>query len=103
MQYDELTDEQKVIWDTAYDVGHNEGYDAGWEAYGENNFDWDEGHTDGFNEGIKAEQDRIQSVLQMMFEAALNMGQGNKAVQYRQMMDLLTPVEINHNLADDDF
>lgn len=96
MDYEDLTDEQKEIWDIAHEEGYNEGFDAGQD------FGWDEavsnsqndGYNDGYQDGILAEQERIQSVLSMMFESALNMGQGNKAVQYRHAMDLLRPVEM---------
>lgn len=97
MKYEDLTPEDQEVWDAAYD----EGFDAGMEAYGENNFDWDEGYTDGYNEGVQAEQNRIQYVLNMMFESALNMGQGNKAVQYKHAMDLLRPVQIRDDIEDD--
>ncbi len=107
MNYDELTDREKEIWDMAYEQGH----DAGWDEYAENfsSDDWDnayeegehEGFNAGFEKGVLTERQRVQDVLNMMFEAALNMGQGNKAVQYRQMMDLLTPVQIQQ--TEDDF
>jgi hypothetical protein len=71
MKYEDLTPEQKEI------------YDFGFQA--------------GKGEGVKAEQERIQYVLNMMFESALNMGQGNKAVQYKHAMDLLRPVNIDYS------
>lgn len=92
MNYDKLTEEQQEIWDA--------GYDAGWEAYG--NEPDVEDYRDGYQDGVIAERERVQSILQMMFEASLNMGQGNKAVQYKNIMDLLRPVEIN-NVPDDSF
>jgi hypothetical protein len=33
----------------------------------------------------------------MMFDSSLNMGQGNKAVQYKHAMDLLRPVSIDYS------
>jgi len=97
MNYDDLTEEQQEIWDKA----HDEGYDKGWNDYAENSAteDYDEGFQEGLAEGAKLEQARIQSVLQMMFDAALNMGQGNKAVQYRHAMELLTPINYQYNEA----
>lgn len=111
MDYEDLTPEQKEIWDIAYEEGYDSGFDSGQD------FGWDEAvaHFDnkdddeyesfsaGFEKGVLVEQQRIQDVLTMMFEAALNMGQGNKAVQYRNVMDLLRPVEINNDLEDEEF
>lgn len=97
MNYEDLTYEEQAVWDTAYDVGFDEGFDAGMEAELTDTSTFDEGYNEGFADGAKAEQDRIQSVLQMMFDASLNMGQGNKAVQYRNAMDLLRPVKIDYS------
>ena len=108
MIYDELTPEQKNIWDYAYEQGHDEGWergqDFGWdEATSQaKNDEYDTGYHNGYLSGMKAEQDRIQAVLGMMFESALNMGQGNKAVQYKHAMDLLRPIELKP-IVDDDF
>lgn len=99
MNYEDLTEDQKEIWDVAYEEGHNSGFDSGQD------FGWDEGYEaarangsdeydDGYHAGVLAERQRVQDVLQMMFDAALNMGQGNKAVQYKNTMDLLRPVDI---------
>jgi hypothetical protein len=90
MDYDELTPEQQEIWDAAYE----EGWDAGFAS--ETGYD-QEAYNDGFKEGAKAEQARIQYVLNMMFESSLNMGHGNKAVQYRHAMDLLRPIQIDYS------
>ncbi len=115
MNYDDLTPEEKDIWDTGYAAGHDVGYEDGWNEYAENSAtdDYDqgfdeglgkgeyEGFKSGFEKGVLAERQRVQDILQMMFDSALNMGQGNKAVQYRQMMELLTPVEIKPYTEED--
>lgn len=98
MNYNDLTDEQKEIWDEGYSAGHDAGYDQGFddgieaepedEAYEAGEY---AGFESGFEKGVLAERQRVQDVLNMMFESALNMGQGNKAVQYKQAMDLLIP------------
>ena len=104
MNYDDLTDEQKEVWDHVYEIAFDAGWEEGFERgseetdYSEN---YDAGYTDGYRAGIKAEQDRIQAVLGMMFESALNMGQGNKAVQYKHAMDLLKPLELKYTENDD--
>lgn len=104
MNFDDLTDEQKEVWDyvyeIAFDAGWDEGYANGSEEtdYSEN---YDSGYEDGYKAGIKAEQDRIQYVLGMMFESALNMGQGNKAVQYKHAMELLRPIDVRPVIEDD--
>ncbi len=98
MNYEELTEEQKEIWDLAYE----QGFDAGYDACLEEGDDSNDLYNDGYREGVLSEQARIQSVLGMMFESALNMGQGNKAVQYKHAMDLLKPLELKYT-QDDDF
>lgn len=98
MEYKDLTPEQKEIWDLAYE----QGFDAGYDACLEEGDDSNDLYNDGYREGVLSERARIQSILGMMFESALNMGQGNKAVQYRQVMDLLKPVDINQSYSDDD-
>lgn len=97
MNYGDLTLEQKEIWDTAYSDGYDNGYDVGWdEATSEEQDDnYDVGYNNGYIAGVEAEQKRIQFVLQMMFDSAINMGQGSKAVQYKHAMDLLKPIDIN--------
>lgn len=110
MNYEDLTAEQKEIWDIAYEEGYDSGFDSGqdfgWDEaaahFGNKDDDEYESFSAGFEKGVLAEQQRIQSVLGMMFESALNMGQGNKAVQYKHAMDLLKPIEIK-NIPDDDF
>jgi hypothetical protein len=94
MNYADLTEEQKEVWDIAFQAGTEaEDNSDAWETA------YDEGYEDGFKEGAEAEQKRIQSVLQMMFESSLNMGHGNKAVQYRHAMELLTPINYKYDEA----
>ncbi len=92
VNYDDLTEDQLPIWD----AGENHGYDIGYDE------GYDTGYHNGYQAGIEAEQNRIQSVLGMMFESALNMGQGTKAVQYKHAMDLLRPINIKP-VVDEDF
>ena len=92
VNYDDLTEDQLPIWD----AGENHGYDIGYDE------GYDTGYHNGYQAGIEAEQNRIQSVLGMMFESALNMGQGTKAVQYKHAMDLLRPIAIKP-MVDEDF
>lgn len=101
MNYNELTDKEKEVWDYVYEIGYDNGFDDGISAEVEDDT-WEDGHSQGYKEGIQAEQERIQAVLGMMFESALNMGQGNKAVQYKHAMDLLKPIEIKP-IVDDDY
>lgn len=96
--YNELSDREKDIWDfatdRAWDAGWEEGYDVAINEGDSCSDVYDDGYHAGHAAGAEAEQARIQFVLQMMFDSSLNLGQGNKAVQYRNMMDLLKPVEI---------
>jgi hypothetical protein len=97
MDYDDLTEEQQEIWDKAYEEGYDLGFDSGMEAELSDTTNWDDGYTAGFEEGVEAEQRRIQFVLKMMFDSSLNMGHGNKAVQYKHAMDLLRPIKIDYS------
>ena len=96
MNYNELTDREKEVWDYVYEIAHDAGWEDGYDAAisEEQDDNYDTGYHNGHIAGIEAEQERIQAVLGMMFESALNMGQGNKAVQYKHAMDLLKPIEI---------
>jgi hypothetical protein len=95
MNYEDLTEEQKEIWDQAWNLGFEQGFESGEEeAHG---IGWNSGREEGYAEGAKAEQTRIQYVLNMMFESSINMGHGNKAVQYKHAMDLLRPIKIDYS------
>jgi hypothetical protein len=102
MNYEDLTEEQQEIWDKAYEEGYDLGFDSGVEAELTDTANWDDGYNEGFQAGAKAEQDRVQFVLKMMFESSLNMGKGQKAVFYREVMDLLKPVEIKEYYTEDE-
>lgn len=106
MNFNDLSEEQQESYQEAYSIGYDDGWHEGYEAYentgGSQNDHYDDGYHAGFIAGTEAEQKRIQDVLGMMFESALNMGQGNKAVQYKHAMDLLKPVTINYDLVDED-
>lgn len=94
---------KEEAWQAGYEQGYDTGFDFGLDAEVDEET-WESGYDQGHADGIKAEQERIQSVLGMMFESSLNMGQGNKAVQYKHAMDLLKPVEIKpYNPEDDGF
>jgi hypothetical protein len=99
MDYNNLTAEQKEIFDAGEEAGYENGFDSGWQAC--ENDPGIESYDQGYADGIKAERQRVQDVLNMMFEASINMGQGNKAVQYRNVMELLQPVEMRAVSEDD--
>jgi hypothetical protein len=99
MDYETLTSEQKEIFDAGEEAGYESGFDAGWQAC--ENDPGIEHYDEGYADGIQAERQRVQDVLSMMFEASLNLGQGNKAVQYKNVMELLQPVEMRTVLNDD--
>lgn len=94
MNYDELTDREKEVWDEAHELAWDAGFEEGYQACLDESESQDDSYDDGYHAGVLAERQRVQDVLQMMFDAALNMGQGNKAVQYKNTMDLLRPVDI---------
>ena len=109
--YKDLTLEERELWDAGYSAGHDAGYDEGFdngieaepqdEAYeaGE-----EAGFKSGFGQGVEKERERVQFILNMMFESSLNMGKGQRAVFYREVMELLKPVDIkDHNPEDEDF
>ena len=136
MNFEELTDKEKEVWNYVYRVaydngfadgldaennsdaieeareqGYSDGFDAGQDVGWDEGYDaansekqndeYDTGYHNGFIAGAEAEQARIQSVLGMMFESALNMGQGNKAVQYKHAMELLRPIDLTKTVDED--
>ena len=86
------------VYDQGYEEGFDKGWDEGWEAAKEDENDsYTNGYHEGTEVGVKAEQRRIQAVLKTMFDASINLGQGNKAVQYRNMMELLRPIDVDYS------
>jgi hypothetical protein len=105
MNYEDLLENEQAIFEAGSLAGYESGYDDGFEAGVEVGLDsetdcedsYESGREVGFMEGAKAEQKRIQSVLNMMFESSLNLGQGSKAVQYKHAMDLLRPINFEYD------
>ena len=62
-------------------------WDKGFEAGAEDAYS--EGYTDGFEEGVEAERTRVQNVLKMFQDMAMDQGKGSDAVRYRQTAELL--------------
>jgi flagellar biosynthesis/type III secretory pathway protein FliH len=62
-------------WDKGYDAGTEHSYSGG--------------YNDGYEEGVEAERTRVQSVLKMQEDMAMDQGKGTEAVRYRQMAEFL--------------
>ena len=62
-------------WDKGFDAGSSDSYS--------------EGYSEGFDEGVEAERSRVQSVLKMQEDMAMDQGKGAEAVRYRQMAEFL--------------
>jgi hypothetical protein len=104
--YKDLTTEERELWEDGYLAGHDVGYEKGYSnAHDIVVDDEDLGqdtYNDGFEAGIEKERDRVQYILNMMFESSLNMGKGQKAVFYREVMELLKPVEVKEYYPEDE-
>jgi flagellar biosynthesis/type III secretory pathway protein FliH len=61
----------------------DKGYDAGTEH------SYSDGYNDGYEEGVEAERTRVQSVLKMQEDMAMDQGKGAEAVRYHQMAEFL--------------
>ena len=61
----------------------DKGYDAGTEH------SYSDGYNDGYEEGIEAERTRVQTVLKMQEDMAMDQGKGTDAVRYRQIAEFL--------------
>lgn len=61
----------------------DKGYDAGTEH------SYSDGYSDGYEEGIEAERTRVQTVLKMQEDMAMDQGKGTDAVRYRQIAEFL--------------
>ena len=55
--------------------------------------DWDRGYASGYNAGVYGEQSRIQQLCETYVEMYLDMGKGQKAVMWREVADVLKPVD----------
>jgi hypothetical protein len=113
----DFTPQEQAIWDEAFNAGleaennsdaideaFSRGWDEGWDMAksdsddgNDQNDDYDDGYHSGFVAGAEAEQARVQSVLKTMMEASINLGQGNKAIQYKHAMELLRPIQIDYS------
>jgi flagellar biosynthesis/type III secretory pathway protein FliH len=62
-------------WQSGFEVGHNSGTI--------------DGYSEGFEEGVEAERTRVQSVLKMQEDMAMDQGKGTDAVRYRQIAEFL--------------
>lgn len=67
----------------AYNNGWNKGWNVGWDTALENA----EGKL--FEDGVRAEKDRVQQLLKMLSENELQVGSGTKAKMYRDVAELL--------------
>jgi hypothetical protein len=74
-----------------YFMGYNTGFDDGIS----------DGNTYGFTEGAEAEQERIQTVLDMHIQWALESGKGSEVIMLNRVKEMLTPVVITED--DDTF
>jgi hypothetical protein len=72
-----------------YFLGYNTGFNDGIM----------ESSEPSFQEGSQAEQERIQTILDMHIEWALESGKGGEVVMFNRIKEMITPVVI---LDDDD-
>ena len=116
MQYDELTDKEKEVWDFAFQAGteaedngdawseaYNEGYADG-EEEGYNNGIYSavveeqveearkEGYAQGYAKGFEYEQQRIHSVIEMQMKWAEQENKGREYIFWKNVKEYLTPI-----------
>ena len=70
-----------------YFMGYNTGFDDGIL----------DGNNYGFTEGSEAEQERIQTVLDMHIQWALESGKGNEVIMLNRVKEMLTPIVITED------
>ncbi len=73
-------------WGFGYNSGYEDARDVSSSEY-----------IDALMLGAKAEQARIQSVLDMQIEWAMESGRGVEAVKFKQIKELLVPVNIDYS------
>jgi flagellar biosynthesis/type III secretory pathway protein FliH len=76
----------------AYDRGY---YEATQEIY-------NEAYEEGFTDGVAGEQERIQAVLNLHAQWALESGKGSEIVMINRIKDILVPIVITQD-EDDTF
>ena len=80
-----MTSKKKLLkmLKSVLDKQWSKGFDAGTEH------SYSDGYSDGFEEGIEAERTRVQTVLKMQEDMAMDQGKGTDAVRYRQIAEFL--------------
>jgi hypothetical protein len=73
-----------------WDFGYNVGYDAGSDVASSE-------YIDALMLGAQAEQDRIQKVLDMQIEWAMESGKGAEAIKFKQIKEILVPVKVDYS------
>ena len=113
MNYDDLTPEQKEIWDFAFQAGTEaeDNGDAWSEAYNEGFADGEEegynagiysavveeqveeARKEGYQKGFEYEQQRIHSVIQMQMRWAEEQNKGRDYMFWKGVKEILTPIK----------
>ena len=73
-------------WDFGYDIGYDAGSNIASSEY-----------IDALMLGAQAEQNRIQKVLDMQIEWAMESGKGAEAVKFKQIKEILVPVPVDYS------
>lgn len=92
--YDDLTEEQQDLAQEYFSLGHDEGYDYGYETCELESSSYDDGKTAGFQEGMEFERQRIYSILDMQMKWAEQEGKGNEYLRWKNVKEYLTPIDL---------
>ena len=77
-------------WSLAYDEGYQDGWGSAVDS------------TDTFDDGVKAERDRIVNMLKMVSEQEMETGSPTKAKYYRNAIDLIRIADMDFTDVEDD-
>ena len=58
---------------------------------------YDEAYKEGFDDGVAGEQSRIQTVLDMHIQWALESGKGSEVIMLNRVKEMLTPIVITED------
>lgn len=77
------------------DSEYNRGWDDGWDAAAANLEPQTQEHT--FEDGVKAEHQRIQALCAMQMKWAEEQGKGTEYMRWKQVSEIIIPINIDYS------
>jgi hypothetical protein len=76
------------------DVSYNEGWSAGWDS-GSSSALSEENINDAFQEGVRAERERIKTIFDMNIQWALESNKGSDVIFFTKAKQIIEPIDVD--------